>query len=295
MNNTSQSSFLNRIFIGATKRPYKLLITVVLTYTVIWSLLEPIISLAPELGEFLDGGTKLVSFVVLSIILGFIINSVPKKLEFFIENQDISIEFGNLFDGAGVKAIPVSRYMFETEVVPSSLQSLVINDFQASHEGGQGLQSYIHQLDESLKNIPYQLHLRSPDRGEERYYPFGTTVKIRNNDAEYWLFSLTQTELIGHIPTDNCTVVALWEATEAFWVFAKSYARGKDVNIPLIGGGVSGIKLPPTLLLELNLLIIKNHIANHGRITTGKIRVCLHESYVERIDLGDVKNIWIEQ
>ena len=57
------------------------------------------------------------------------------------------------------------------------------------------------------------------------------------------LFALTETELKKHIPDENCNLSKMWEALEVFWKEVTVYAPDSAVNIPLIGGCISGIQL----------------------------------------------------
>ncbi|NES98945.1 MAG: hypothetical protein F6K32_28040 [Desertifilum sp. SIO1I2] len=133
---------------------------------------------------------------------------------------------------------------------------------------------------------------RDATQRKEKYYPLGTTVTLELNGQDYILFALTETELKGHIPDNNCNVSKMWIALEKFWEKARIHARGNAVNIPLIGSGVTGIRLNPTRLLELNLLAITNAIEEGGKITTEEVRIVLHPKYIEDIDLNDFQSIW---
>lgn len=106
------------------------------------------------------------------------------------------------------------------------------------------------------------------------------------------LFALTETELKGYIPSDNCNISKMWTALEGFWQKARIHSRGKLINIPLIGSGVTGIRLSPSRILELNLLAISNAIEEGGKITTEEIRIVLHPKYMETVNLEDFQNLW---
>ena len=84
----------------------------------------------------------------------------------------------------------------------------------------------------------------------------------------------------------------MWLSLGKFWYQARIDARGKPINIPLIGSGVTGIRLSPNRILELNLLAIANAIEEGGKITTEEIRIILHPKYMEDINLSDFQNIW---
>ena len=164
--------------------------------------------------------------------------------------------------------------------------------FVQSGEGGEGFTQYRRSLAVALQNSTYEEKYRDATQRKENYYPLGTTAILGINGQNYMLFSLTETELKGHIPYDNCNVSKMWTALEKFWKEARIHARGKSINIPLIGSGITGIRLNPTRILEINLLAIANAIEEGGKITTEEIRVILHPKYLEDINLHDFKNLW---
>ncbi len=55
---------------------------------------------------------------------------------------------------------------------------------------------------------------------------------------------------------------------------------------------MTGIRLDPTRLLELNLLAIINSLEEGGKITTEEIRIILHPKYIEDINLNDFQSMW---
>jgi len=126
----------------------------------------------------------------------------------------------------------------------------------------------------------------------ERLYPLGTTAVMELDGDNFLLFAVTWTELMGHIPDDNCNVTKLWLALERFWHETRKYALGQDVNIPLIGNGITGIRLDPIHILELNLLALLNAISEKGKITSGEIRIVLYPPTHFGIDLHLVQKIW---
>lgn len=219
-------------------------------------------------------------------------NAVPREITVKHSNSVIKIVFGDLFSFDGFKAIPVSRYFFETQVVSTSLQNKLIQIFVQSKEGTEGFKAYNQAISAALQGENHQEIYRDATQRKEKYYPLGTTVILELKGQDYILFALTETELKGHIPDDNCNVSKMWVALDKFWEKVRIHARGNSVNIPLIGSGVTGIRLNPTRLLELNLLAITNAIEEGGKITTEEVRIVLHPKYMEDIDLNDFQSIW---
>ncbi|NES21509.1 MAG: hypothetical protein F6K41_21900 [Symploca sp. SIO3E6] len=281
-----------RVIIGIKKQPLKLLTSIFLAYAAIWTILEPIIGIVPNAAQSFSGDVKFFTLIVISLCIGFYRNAVPNSINIKHGNYSIVILFGDLFSCNGFKVIPVSRYFFETQVVPTSLQSKIIQMFVQSREGDKGFSLYNQSLSSALQSTAYEERHRGATNQKERYYPLGATAVLELDGNNYMMFALTETELKGYIPKDNCNVSRMWIALENFWREARINARGKVINIPLIGSGVTGIKLNPSRLLEVNFLALVNELEEGGKITTEEVRIVLHPKYIEDINLSDFQSIW---
>ena len=283
---------MSRVRLGVAKKPLKALVSIFIAYAAIWTILEPLLSIVSPAREYISGELKFFILVFTSILIGLYKSAVPKEITLQYSNSIIKIVFGDLFSLDGIKGIPVSRYFFEIEVIPTSLQNKVIQSFIQSKEGSKGFENYERSLSSALEGEQYQEIRRNTNQPKERYYPLGTTALLELESEIYMLFALTETEIKGYISSDNCNISKMWVALEVFWQKAHIYSRGKAVNIPLIGSGVTGIKLSPNRILELNLLAIANAIEEGGKITTEEIRIVLHPKYMEVVDLNEFQNLW---
>ncbi len=288
----SSYNLLRRVGVGFKKKPLKLLVNIFIVYAAIWTILEPLIGIVPNTSKYFFGDFKFLILVLTSSLIGICRNAVPGEIEIKYGNSLIRVVFGDLFSFDGFKAIPVSRYFFETQVVSTSLQNKLIQMFVSSREGTEGIKVYNQAISNALQGENHQEIYRNATQKKDKYYPLGTTAILELKGQDYILFALTETELKGNVPNDNCNVSKMWIALEKFWDKARIYARGNSVNIPLIGSGVTGIRLNPTRLLELNLLAITNAIEEGGKITTEEVRIVLHPKYIEDINLDDFKSIW---
>jgi hypothetical protein len=274
------------------KKPLKLLANVFIAYATIWTILEPIIGIVPPVENYFSGELKFFTLVLISTLIGLYKNAVPGEIIIKYGSSVIKVIFGDLFSADGFKALPVSRYFFETQIVSTSIQNKLIQMFVQSKEGTEGFAIYKQKLSAALQGENYQELYRDASQQKEKYYSLGTTASLELNGEFYILFALTETELKGYIPGDNCNASKMWTALEIFWKKARIYVRGNSVNIPLIGGGVTGIRLNPTRLLELNLLAIINALEEGGKITTEEVRIVLHPKYIEDINLNDFQSMW---
>ncbi len=83
-------------------------------------------------------------------------NAVPREITVKHSNSVIKIVFGDLFSFDGFKAIPVSRYFFETQVVSTSLQNKLIQIFVQSKEGTEGFKAYNQAISAALQGENHQ-------------------------------------------------------------------------------------------------------------------------------------------
>lgn len=287
--------FIKRIYVGITKSFWKFLASIFVSSTALWGILEPILGLMPDTEDQLTGTSRYIILITISVVVGLYLVARPLKITFKFRNNTITIQYGDLFAENGVRVIPVSQFMYEIKVFETSLQHLLIKKFTDRNPDQQGVRDYLREVDRSLNDKDDKI----VDRGdsnirefEKKRFELGTVAAIGLGDEEYYLLALTKTELPGHMTEDNCSGTDLWIALEQLWREAKVILRGKSICIPLLGSGVSGIKLSPSNLLDLNILALLNSIAENGTITTGEIKIILHMNYFDEIDLSDVKKRW---
>jgi hypothetical protein len=116
----SNPTLFQRVLVGLKKRPLKFLLSTFISYSVIWTLLEPLISFIPSFGNQISESLKF------SLLIGAMRNAAPSELKIKYDNSIIKIKFSDLFLTEGFRVIPVSRFFFEIQVVQTSLQGILI-------------------------------------------------------------------------------------------------------------------------------------------------------------------------
>jgi hypothetical protein len=76
------------------------------------------------------------------------------------------------------------------------------------------------------------------------------------------------------------------------WQRARSASGGHEINLPLVGSGLSGLGLPTRDLL--NVIILSAITETKAKEVTKKIRIVLHESRFDELDLRNVQSYWEE-
>lgn len=292
-------NIINRIIAGVRKNPSQVFVEGFLVYATFWIILEPIFSMISTTAtQYLAGTLSFATLVLLSLVLGLLRSASPAEIEIKINGSAIRVVFGDLFTFDGVKVIPASKFLYETDVVVSSLQDKLIKKFLVLGEGAQGINKYTSALEEALAGKFCELVDNNSEQllsnnNLKKKYPLGTTAQLILQEHVYYIFALTETELRNRIPPNNCDPQNLFLALENFWKEARKLNRSSEpLNIPLVGSGVAGVKLRPSSILEIILLSIENAIRQDGKITTEDIRIVLHPKYLEEINLTRVQEMW---
>lgn len=235
--------------------------------------------------------------VIIALLIEFPKNSITIKLG--NSEQKVNVHFGNLFESNGFKIIPVSRFMHETKVFKTSLQNLLIEEFIDNPKGAErGLDKYKEDVKLACPHAGGNLQQKCNGKSDF-YYPLGTTINIENKGNQYLLFALTETENPECVEENkrngikNCSLSKLHDASKVLWKWASINCKDQIINIPLIGGGISGIELPAMQLLEYNLIILLDTINElQNRITVKEINFIVYPPYYKEVDLRALENTW---
>jgi hypothetical protein len=278
--------FVRRIVGGVQKKPSRLLTGWFLGFTVLWTLLDPALALLPALPNKLAGPGHYLLLFALSFPIGVWRAMLPGRVRFKIKNTNtlLDISFGDLFKAPGCKVIPVNEY-FDSElgdhVSARSLHGQLLRDYFGGHPA-----SFNERVDEDLKTQASEEVSRPT--GRSRRYPIGTTAVVPARDQRFLLVAFCKTDL--ETLKAFADVPDLWAALSGLWRKARICAGGDTVSVPLIGGGLSGLGLPSSQLLQLLLISIvrenkREHIAN-------EIQVILPDACLDEIDLRPIKDEW---
>ena len=277
-------NIINRIVLGVKRYRLKSLIFVYCTYAVLWTIMEPLISHVPTLK--ITGVVQYLLMVLFAIVVGAWKILPSKELTINLNNTNTSIRilFGDIFSSDGHKVIPVNEF-FDSEigdhVAPTSLHGMYIQKILRGRSHlFDGLANW------SLSNVPHELTERKTGRNKK--FPIGTTLVNNTEEAKYFLVALSRTDV--KTLKAKADVPELWQALNGLWEKVRIEAGGSPVNIPLIGSGLSGVGLPPQQLLRIIMMSILD--ATKKWELTSEIRIVLHETVFEHIDLNVIQKDW---
>lgn len=257
-------------------------------FSIIFTLIKAVTHFIPSVK--IEGLGPLVAVALISAALGIKKVWKPSKIEMKMANSNTVIEilFGDLFEQDGIRAIAVNEFFDSKIGMPVSDKSLH-GKFLAKCFGGHP-ESFDKLVDEQLKNVePSEVPTKID--GKTKQFPIGTNALITVNQDRYLVFALTKTE-----PTTckaSSDVTMMWIALHQLWQRARIEAGGHEVNLPLVGSGLSGLGLPTRDLL--NLIILSAITETKSKEITQRIRIVLHRERFEDLDLRDVRKHWEEK
>jgi hypothetical protein len=221
-----------------------------------------------------------------SLVIGARMGVRPRSVVLPIGSSDtvVAIEIGDIFAVPGARVIPVNDFLdydLSRHVAPVSLHGQFLLRCFPGRE-----QAFRDQTDEALAHQPAELVERPS--GRDKRYPVGTLTRVTAGEEDYMLLVLTRTDVItlkASADTDD-----LWRALAGLWSQARYLSFGKDVVVPLIGSGLSGVGLPVGRLLDMLLISLVD--ATKTRKVADRVVVVLTESHLDQIDLRDVSRVW---
>jgi len=272
---------------GIRRHPLKAIGYIFTSFSVIFTIIKAITHFVP--GIKIEGPVALTIVVIISICFGLRKIWKPSKISLSIANSNTTIEvlFGDLFTQSGIRAIAVNEF-FDSKIGKPVSDKSVHGIFLQKCFGGHP-EPFDKQIDEELKNIEYSDVAKTD--GKTKRFPIGSTALIAVNQDRYIAFAFTKTD------PDTCKassdVTMMWIALHKLWQRARIESGGHEVNVALVGSGLSGVGLPTRDLL--NLIILSAITETKAKEITQKIRIVLHRDRFEDLDLRDVKKHWEEK
>ena len=126
------------------------------------------------------------------------------------------------------------------------------------------------------------------EEGKTLCYPIGTTALITVKEQKFILFALTNAD--PKTLKASSDVELMWKALHRLWERSRNESSGHPINLPLVGSGLSNLGLTSRDLL--NLLILSVITETKAKDITRTIRIVLHRSRFDEVDLRDIRRHW---
>ncbi|MCF8000476.1 MAG: DUF6430 domain-containing protein [Halanaerobiales bacterium] len=275
---------LNKINIGIKRDTKKAFLSIIFSYTFLWSIIEPSIRF---LNFNVVGIWKYLVLLLCSIIVGLYRVFPKDEIQFFLKNTNtkIKIKFGDVFEEDTNIAIAVNEF-FDSKigkpVSPKSLHGIIIKEILGNKK-----EIFDKAVKEELKNKEYIKVNRKI--GKIKKYDIGTTVPLKFRDQKYFLFALSKTDE-NHKAYSNAKL--LLKSLDGLWRKTRVESNGMPLSIPLVGTGLSGIGLPPMQIIELILISILS--ASKKQEITSEIKLVISPVFFEKVNLNLINQYWGE-
>lgn len=275
---------MKKIFLGIKRSTKRFLLAIIFALSILWTFLEPIF-------EFIDFDTKpkgccyLIAYLLISLFIACYVIYPKRKVKFSLTNTNTKVEivFGDLFKMPGHKVISATEF-FDSKigkpVSPNSLHGVFLNKILGGHTK---------IFDDSVNSqlLGKEIEIIQRVDGKTLKYEIGSTIIIDYDKSRYFIFALSTTD---NECNANSTPILMLNALDGLWNKIRIEGNGNEINLPLIGNGLSRIGLPPSQLLQLILISLLKSSKERDLCST--IRIVLTDDIFEKIDLEIIKNNW---
>ncbi len=272
---------------GISRHPIKAGGYAFTAFSVIFTIIRAITHFVPDIK--IEGPIALFILTLFSVCYGLKKVWKPSKVEVPIAHSNTVIEviFGDLFNQSGVRAIAVNEF-FDSKIGRPVSDMSVHGLFLQKCFGGHP-EPFDKQVEEQLKGIEGKEVAKA--EGKTKSYPIGSTALITANKDRYLVFAFAKTD--PDTCKANADVTMMWDSLHELWQRARIESGGYEINLPLVGSGLSGLGLPTRDLL--NLIILSAITETKSKEITQRIRIVLHRDRFDDLDLRDVKKHWEEE
>jgi hypothetical protein len=262
---------MNRYIYVLKEQKLKLLINFFGSIGVLWTIIECLSFLIQNFKDVTEGNAFVLIFVVITSIISSVIVTLPKRKicqNFKNLNTSINVEIGNLLDKSGNIIIASSNYFDTKTSKTDSLKTQLIKKF---------FNNAVDHLDnlitESLNDqgiIGNEVEIQTKPKGKRIKYEIGTIADIQlPSDSNTKIFISVICEVIynGQNKTKNSDFRMLSKALEELWKHVRNTNNDKDIYIPILGAGVTGLSLSKSTLIQL---IVFSFLLNSKESKIGK-------------------------
>ena len=144
-------------------------------------------------------------------------------------------------------------------------------------------------IDEPLALKSVTTHKVQRNHGRNERYPIGTVLSVDIKDRRFLLAVLSRTNI--ETLKASATIDDLMTCLNGIWKEIQIKSNGRIAKMPLIGSGLSGVGLPPNVLIDLILTSYFDNTKSMKKIAD-KVVLVLNPTLKGEIDLTAVKRKW---
>lgn len=270
---------LKRAAIAFRRHPFRIFAESGVAFGALWTLLEAL----STMGDLpIRGLWKVVCLVLASAVIG-IYRALPATQVSKVipgTNTTLTITYADLFAESDLIVVPVNEYfdcligehVSEKTVHGQTITRLYRGDSKA----------FERDVEKGLQNaVGTQVERTS---GRQTKYPIGTTAYLPRGGPSVLAFALATTDVRTLKASADAT--QMWNALLGLWQSARQYCNGLALSVPLVGGGSSGVGLPPQQLLAL--IALSAAAETRREKVCSHIKICLMESVRDHTDIESI-------
>lgn len=229
-----------------------------------------------------------ISFFLVLIIIYFgmwIHANCLKCSKFTINNSNVTVKVGDIFQEEGLKVIAFNEY-FDTVVDEEIIASSTLN--------GKFIKQYVNNIDELDQKISKSSHLSSQklenntnrNRGKTQKYKLGSIFKY--NDYLLTAFSKFDTDnraFLTMVDYINC-LVHFWDEVDIIYA-------DRSIVIPLLGTGITRLKNYDSMSEQekLELLLWSFKLSRIKFTYPAKVTIVVYKPLKDKINFYKLKEI----
>jgi predicted membrane protein len=234
----------------------------------------------------------IILIIVLTNVLAILKTILTTRVQIFSKNgKKIIVEYGDIFSekyksNGAVIGIPVNR-CFDTivndELISSDkLHGKVINKIRCNSELEYNNMNKKIQLSLEKQEIKYeQLKNDEKKQGNLKRYPVGTIVQYNAIERNFYFIGLSKFDRELHAQyTEQEHILTIQKLIE----YHSIYGNGKDLIIPIIGGGNTGTNKKEKTILDMMIELIKFN----SNLINSNISIIVRESAKNEVSIYDL-------
>jgi hypothetical protein len=270
----------------------KLIINFFSAIGVLWTSIECTSHLIKTFKTFSEDNIWVLIAVVIVSIIYAVVYTLPKrkiKQNFTNLNTAVNIEIGNLLDKEGNVVIGSSNYFDTKTSKTDSLKTQLINKFFNN-----SVNHLDNLIDISLDQqglIGQEVDIQEKPNGKRRKYEIGTTADITlpsKSNTNIFISVICEVVYNGQTKSKISDFRMLFKSLEETWKHIRRTNNNKDIYVPILGAGVTGLSLSKLTLIQL---LVFSFLLNSKESKIGKsLNIIIPESNYDPELFQEIEN-----
>jgi hypothetical protein len=258
----------------------------------LWTIIECLSFLNADFKAATENNICILLIVLLISLISAIIISFPRQKisrRFENLNTEINIEVGNLLDKKGHIIIASSNYFDTKTSKTDSLKTQLIKRY--FNNAIDHLDQLINESLAEQGKTGREVNIQEKPKGKRIKHEVGTVVDIQlpsDNNTKIFISVICEVIYVGQTKTKKSDFRMLTKSLEETWSHIRNTNNNKDIYLPILGAGVTGLSLSKSTLIQL---ISFSYLLNSKESKIGKsLNIVIPESNYEPELFEEINN-----